>query len=92
MNIFIVKAHPEPKSFCSSLFNFAVTSLSAAGNEVRTTDLYEAGFNPISDRRNFTSVKNPDYLKLQIEEMHASKKVRLPPNLKRKWKRWSGVT
>jgi NAD(P)H dehydrogenase (quinone) len=30
------------------------------------------GFDPVSSRRNFVSVKDADYLKLQIEEMHAS--------------------
>jgi putative NADPH-quinone reductase len=29
-------------------------------------------FDPVSDRRNFTTVKNPDYFKQQIEEMHAT--------------------
>jgi NAD(P)H dehydrogenase (quinone) len=30
------------------------------------------GFDPVSNRRNFTTVKDPDYLKLQLEELHAS--------------------
>ena len=72
MNTFIVLAHPEPRSFNGALFDTAVASLSAAGHRVQTSDLYRLGFDPVSSRRNFTSGKDPDYLKLQIEEMHAS--------------------
>jgi len=39
---------------------------------VKTSDLYEMAFNPVSSRANFRSVKDPDFLKLQIEEMHAT--------------------
>ncbi len=72
MNVLIVFAHPEAKSFNGALFDTAVKTLREAGHEVATSDLYRMNFNPISDRRNFTSVKEPDFLKLQIEEMHAT--------------------
>jgi NAD(P)H dehydrogenase (quinone) len=29
-------------------------------------------FDPISSRKNFSTIKDPNYLKLQIEEMHAT--------------------
>jgi NAD(P)H dehydrogenase (quinone) len=38
-------------------------------------------FNPVSDRRNFTTVKNPDYFKPQIEEMHATEVGGFAPDL-----------
>jgi NAD(P)H dehydrogenase (quinone) len=72
MNILIVFAHPEPKSFNGALFDTAVDTLRGLGHEVATSDLYRMGFDPASDRHNFTSVKDPEYLKLQIEETHAS--------------------
>jgi NAD(P)H dehydrogenase (quinone) len=81
MKILIVHAHPEPRSFCAALFTTAVDTLSAAGHEVRTTDLYPMGFDPISDRRNFTTVKDPDFLKPQVEEMHATEKGSFVPEL-----------
>lgn len=68
---FIVVAHPEPKSFNHALAAAAIAALTAAGHEVRTTYLVEEGFSAISGRHNFTSVKNPDFLKLQLEEQHA---------------------
>ncbi len=72
MKILIVNAHPEPQSFSSSLFQAAVVTLERDGHQVQTSDLYRMGFDPVSDRRNYTTIKNPDYLKSQIEEMHAS--------------------
>lgn len=72
MKAFVVFAHPEPKSFNGALYRTAVDSLRAAGHEVHTSDLHGMQWNPVSDRRNFVTVKNPDYLKLQLEETHAS--------------------
>lgn len=72
MNVLIVLAHPEPKSFNGALFETAVATLRAAGHSVATSDLHRLGFNPVSDRRNFTTVKDPDYFKPQVEEVHAS--------------------
>lgn len=72
MNVLIVFAHPEPRSFNGALFDTAIRELRAAGHEVVTSDLYRMGFDPVSDRHNFASVLDADYLKLQAEETHAS--------------------
>lgn len=72
MKVLIVHAHHEPKSFSSALSKRAEEVLLAMGHEVEFSDLYKMNFEPISDRRNFESVKNPDYLKQQQEELHAS--------------------
>jgi NAD(P)H dehydrogenase (quinone) len=54
------------------LFRAAQETLRAAGHELLVSDLYAMQFEPVSDRRNFTSVKNPDFFKQQIEELHAT--------------------
>jgi NAD(P)H dehydrogenase (quinone) len=72
LNILIVFAHPEPKSFNGAMFNTAKRVLEAAGHTVAVSDLYRMGFNPVSDRRNFLSVKDAEFLKLQLEETFAS--------------------
>jgi len=72
MNVLIVLAHPEPQSFNGALFDTAVSTLHEAGHHVATSDLYRMGFNPVSGRHNFTTVKDPAFLKLQVEESHAS--------------------
>ncbi len=72
MKVFIVLAHPEPQSFNAAMFHAAVDALVKAGHEVKTSDLYAMQFDPVSGRHNFTTVKDPNYLKLQTEEMYAS--------------------
>jgi len=72
MKIFIVYWHPEPQSFNGSMFRTACKVLVDAGHEVRTSDLHEMSFDPVSSRKNFTTVKDQDYFKQQIEEMHAT--------------------
>jgi NAD(P)H dehydrogenase (quinone) len=72
MKVLVVHAHHEPRSFSSALKDRLVARLSGLGHEVVVSDLYAMGFDPVSDRRNFTSVKRADYLKQQEEERHAS--------------------
>ncbi|MEM9541425.1 MAG: NAD(P)H-dependent oxidoreductase [Cyanobacteria bacterium P01_E01_bin.42] len=72
MKVLLVHAHHEPQSFSSALCNQAELTLKTAGHEVMVSDLYAMGFDPVSDRRNFTSTHNANYLKQQREEMHAS--------------------
>lgn len=50
----------------------AIASLSRVGHEVVVSDLYAMGFDPVSDRRNFKTVKDPQRLKQQNEESYAS--------------------
>lgn len=72
MNVFIVHAHPEPQSFNGALTRHAQEVLTAAGHEVRVSDLYAMGWDPVSDRRNFTTVANPNLFRQQQEEQHAT--------------------
>ncbi len=82
MKVFIVHAHHEPESFNGALTNLAQQVLTSIGHEVIISDLYAMRFDPVSDRRNFTSIKNPEYLKQQMEEMHASEVDGFSPDLK----------
>ena len=81
MNVFLVYAHAEPKSFNGALFRTAQHTLQAAGHTVQVSDLYGMNFDPVSDRRNFKTVKNPDFFKQQIEEMHAAEVGGFAPEL-----------
>jgi NAD(P)H dehydrogenase (quinone) len=72
MNVFIVNAHAEPRSFNGALFRTAQDTLRAAGHLLTVLDLYAMKFDPVSDRRNFTTIKNPEFFKQQIDEMHAT--------------------
>ena len=81
MNILIVFAHPEPKSFNGALFDAAVRTLEAAGHVVGVSDLYRMGLNPGTGRDNFLTTKDPDYLKLQIEETYTSEHGSFAPEI-----------
>ncbi len=72
MRVLIVYAHHEPTSFNGAMTREAVATLREAGHEVIVSDLYAAGFDPVSDRRNFMSAADSDQLRQQTEEAYAS--------------------
>lgn len=72
MKVLIVYWHPEPQSFNGAMFRTACEMLTTTGHEVMTSDLHEMRFDPVSSRKNFTTVKDPHYFKPQMEEMHAT--------------------
>lgn len=81
MNVLIVFAHPEARSFNGAMFDTALAALQGAGHAVATSDLYRMGFDPVSSRRNFTSVKDAGYLKLQAEEAWATEVAGFAPDV-----------
>jgi NAD(P)H dehydrogenase (quinone) len=81
MNIFLVLAHPEPRSFNGALFQQAQKFLAGGGHEIKTSELYSMEFNPVSSRHNFTSVKDPDYFKPQVEETFATEMNGFAPDV-----------
>jgi NAD(P)H dehydrogenase (quinone) len=81
MNILIIHAHHEPRSFSSALKDQAVTTLGMLGHHVAVSDLYAMGFDPVSDRRNFTTVADPEHLKQQREELYATEHDGFAPTL-----------
>jgi NAD(P)H dehydrogenase (quinone) len=72
MNVLIVFAHPERASFNGAMLDTAIASLTEAGHRVQVSDLYRMQFDPVSDRRNFTTVADSAYFKQQAEEMNAT--------------------
>jgi len=72
VRVFIVHAHPEPRSFNGALTVTAQETLERDGHEVRISDLYAMRWDPVSSRENFTVVKDPDYYRQQVEELNAS--------------------
>ncbi|MBY8858814.1 NAD(P)H-dependent oxidoreductase [Nocardia sp. CA2R105] len=55
MKVFIVHAHPEPGSLNGALTETAVSTLTAAGHEVRVSDLYAMGWKATVDADDFGS-------------------------------------
>jgi NAD(P)H dehydrogenase (quinone) len=82
MNVFIVHAHHEPRSFNGAMTAAAREVLEDAGHVVQVSDLYAMGFDPVSDRRNFTTVADPEFLKQQAEEAHAGAAGGFAPDIR----------
>lgn len=72
MNVFVVYWHPEPGSFNHAMMETARQTLSGCGHDVQVSDLHAMAFDPVSGRHNFTTVHDAAFLKLQLEEMHAT--------------------
>ena len=79
--VLIVHAHPEDKSFCSSLKNTAIDYFNSIGAEVQVSDLFNMGFNPIGDQHDFTQLQNPEFFKYQLEQVHAFQHGLFEPSL-----------
>ena len=74
-------AHPEAKSFCSSLKNTAKEHFINLGYSVTENDLYAMGFNPVGDANDFTELANNDYFKYQKEQLNASQNNLFSPEI-----------
>jgi len=72
MKVFIVYWHPEPQSFNHAMLETAINAFIEKGDEVKISNLHEMNFDPVSSRKNFKTIKHPDYFKQQIEELHAT--------------------
>ena len=81
MRVLIVHAHHEPKSFNSALTRAAAEALVSAAHGVKISDLYGSGFDPVSDRRNFVTVRDTSRLRQQSEEEYASQNSGFDPAL-----------
>ena len=74
MNVLIVYAHPEPKSFNGAMRDLAVSTFIELGYKVKVSDLYEMKFKAIADQDDFWVLSNPSFFKYQIEQGKAYEK------------------
>ena len=72
MNVLIVYAHEEPKSFNGAMRDTAVRVLQELGHTVEVSDLYAMQFNPAGGRHDFTALADPNYFKYGVEQTKAS--------------------
>jgi len=72
MRILVVYWHPEPRSFNAAMFETICSTLGSLGHEVRVSNLHRMNFDPVSSRRNFVTVKEPNFFKPQAEEEFAT--------------------
>ncbi|WNL39940.1 NAD(P)H-dependent oxidoreductase [Halomonas sp. PAMB 3232] len=55
MNVLIISAHPEPRSFNGALVDITVSRLKAIGHQVEVGDLYQERFDPVERAEHYAS-------------------------------------
>jgi NAD(P)H dehydrogenase (quinone) len=93
MNVFIVYAHQEPKSFNAAMKDLAVSVLTQAGHQVQLSDLYAMNFKAVADAQDFQSLDHPSFFKYQVEQGVAYEKGTLAADIKAEQEklRWANV-
>ncbi len=82
MNVFIVYAHPEPRSFNGALLERSRAAFARLGDEVRVSDLYAMGFNPVPSGADFTDRSPADRLDYYAEQKRAYEAGTLADDIK----------
>ena len=81
MNVLVVHAHPEPRSFGAEMRDRGVQALQAAGHVVQVSDLYAMNFNPVATGNDFTQRRFPDRLQYDREQKHAHQHQAFAPDI-----------
>lgn len=81
MNVLIVYAHPEPRSFNGAMKALADHVLKEQGHNVRLSDLYAMNFKAIADSDDFLQRADEDYFKYETEQAHAAEVGGFSPDI-----------
>lgn len=68
MNVLIVYAHEEEKSFNNAMKNTAIGEFEKKGWEVKVSDLYKINFNSVGSRNDFQKLSNNSHVVYQVEQ------------------------
>lgn len=82
MKIFIVLAHPEPKSLTHSLNKVMVQEFEAQGHETRISDLYKMKWNPLLDTYDAPVERIDGRFNISHDQKAAYEKNLLPEDVK----------
>jgi NAD(P)H dehydrogenase (quinone) len=82
MNILIIHAHHEARSFNAAMKDMALAELRAQGHVVEVSDLYAMNWNPVASAADFGSRANPDYLVYALEQRDNLKHGTLAPDIR----------
>jgi NAD(P)H dehydrogenase (quinone) len=80
MKIFLVYAHPEPRSFNGAMKDLAVSTLTKQGHEVVVSDLYAIAFWAGAGRKDFV-VQDDGALNLQAGQLLAANNAGFAPEI-----------
>lgn len=82
MKVFVVFAHPEPKSLNGSLLQIMVQELESQGHEVRVSDLYAMQWKPQVDRADFLQATADERLRVTMSSAIATASGQLTDDVK----------
>ncbi|GHB15036.1 NAD(P)H-dependent oxidoreductase [Salinicola rhizosphaerae] len=68
MNVLIVHCHPEPESFNAALTSSAHEALIRNGHDVKVSDLYAEGFEPLEGPERYATRREPGYFQALDEQ------------------------
>ena len=68
MRALVVYAHPRPESFTAAVRDTVVEKLNAAGAELRVSDLYASGFDPVLSAENHRDYEDCDINRKGLED------------------------
>lgn len=83
MNILIVLAHPERKSFNGALVDTAIEALEKGDHEVRIDDLYAEKFDPVERAEWYPEPKNSNFFAPLTEQSRHFNANQLPADVNR---------
>lgn len=83
MNVLIVYAHPEPKSFDAMMKSESIEVLKDLGYAVQISDLYAMRFKSIVSPGDFVDRVDENYFDLRREQSHASRTGTYTPDILR---------
>ena len=81
MHVLVVLAHPDRRSFNGLLVDLARDVLSRLGHTVELSDLYQQDFDAREGPWHYPS-RAGDYFDVQAEQLHASGRQALPPDVR----------
>ena len=82
MNVLIIFAHPESKSFNGAMKDIAVQTLREAGHLVQVSDLYAMRFDAVGDKRDFVETTDKPFFNYLDEQVRAANESLFVPELK----------
>lgn len=81
MNILLVYAHDNPRSFTAAMHNTAQGILTSAGHDVVVTDLYGVGFHSTAEKYDFTTLSGESYNYMHEQEVAAGQDWAYSPDI-----------
>jgi len=83
MKVLIVYAHHEPPSYNALLRDRAAAALSSAGHEVRLSDLYAMGFDPVAGPRDVGAAAGEGPVNLLLAQREAAARGTFSEDIRR---------